>query len=147
MLSMLSMLSWSKDPSWRREEKEGNWYRRMNRRYHRCKRPCTWYTTWRKLNSHRPLDEPTVCFLVAPNEWKRQRSRRQKHRMIRRSERGYRRSIRRLVWMNTETHQDEAFSTGWTDAMIRGSVGLSDGYEDAYSKGLAKRPNRRTVGA
>jgi hypothetical protein len=23
--------------------------------------------------------------------------------------------------------------------MIRGSVGLSDGYEDAYSKGLAKR--------
>jgi hypothetical protein len=50
------------------------------------------------------------------------------------------RSIRRLVWINTETFQDEAFNTGWTDAMIRRSVGLSDGYEDAYSKGLVKRP-------
>jgi hypothetical protein len=59
--------------------------------------------------------------------------------MIRRSEWGHHRSIRRLVWIDAETRQDEAFSTGWTDAMIRGSAGLSDGYEDTYSKGLAKR--------
>jgi hypothetical protein len=46
----------------------------MNRRYHRCKRRCTWYTAWRKLSLHRPSDEPTECFLVAPDEWKRKSS-------------------------------------------------------------------------
>jgi hypothetical protein len=35
---MLRMWSWSKDPSWRREEKEGNWYCQMNRRYLKNKR-------------------------------------------------------------------------------------------------------------
>jgi hypothetical protein len=38
--------------------------------------------------------------------------------MIRRSEWGHRRSIRRLVWIHTEMRQDEAFDTGWSDAMV-----------------------------
>jgi hypothetical protein len=65
---MLSMLSWSKDPSWRREEKEGKRHHRMNRQYHQCMTlehlvHCA--TTGVNLT---PSDEPTVSFLVASDE-------------------------------------------------------------------------------
>jgi hypothetical protein len=65
---MLSMLSWSKDPSWRREEKEGKRHRRMNRRYHRCiasEHLVHCATTGVNLI---PSDEPMVPFLVASDE-------------------------------------------------------------------------------
>jgi hypothetical protein len=51
--------------------------------------------------------------------------------MIRWSEWGHRRSIRRSIWINTKTCQDEAFSTRWSDAWSRWSVGLSDGRVEA----------------
>jgi hypothetical protein len=39
--------------------------------------------------------------------------------MIRRSECGHCRSIRRSVWIKIETHQDKLFSTGWTDTLVK----------------------------
>jgi hypothetical protein len=45
---------------------------------------------------------------------------RQLHRMIRRPEWGHRRSIRGSVWIKTKMHQDEVFSIGWTDALVKG---------------------------
>jgi hypothetical protein len=71
---MLSMLSWSKDPSWRREEKEGKIHRRMNRRYHRCIESehlvhCA--TTGINLI---PPDEPMVHFVDVPDELQRKSS-------------------------------------------------------------------------
>jgi hypothetical protein len=46
--------------------------------------------------------------------------------MIRRSEWGHRRSIRCSIRIKTETRQDKAFSTGWSDSLSEDTVGLSD---------------------
>jgi hypothetical protein len=103
----------------------------MNRRYlsskRRCNRRTSWYTG-ETLCTIGWTDSPSFSSVgrVAEEE-----QRRQQHRMIRRSEWGHRRTIRRLVWIHTETRQDEAFSTGWSDAWSRWSVGLSDGWVKA----------------
>jgi hypothetical protein len=65
MLSMLSMLSWSKDPSWRREEIEGKRHRQMNRRCIASEHLVHCATTGVNSTSS---DEPTVPFLVASDE-------------------------------------------------------------------------------
>jgi hypothetical protein len=65
-----------------------------------------------------PSDEPTAHILVASDEllsW----SREDKHRMNWRSIGPNRRSIRWPSLNKTETHQDEPFSTRWTDALVK----------------------------
>jgi hypothetical protein len=60
--------------------------------------------------------------------------------MIRRSEGGHCRSIRRSVWIRIETRQDEVFSTGWTDALVkrkRRSIRRSHGsYQRCFGRGV-----------
>jgi hypothetical protein len=71
--------------------------------------------------------------------------------MIRRSEWGHRRSIRCSVWIHTETRQDEAFSTGWSDALVKeASVYPTVEWkltEATWTRGLQHRMIRRTVSA
>jgi hypothetical protein len=92
----------------------------MNRRYHRCKRWCTWYTAWRNLSLHTQSDEPTVRFLVAPDEFKRKSSEDGSTGWSDRFEWGHSQCIRRLVQIRAKTRQDKYFSTGWTDALVKG---------------------------
>jgi hypothetical protein len=66
---MLSILNWSKDPSWRREEKEEKGHRRMNRWYHRCKSQCTWYTAQKqtKWRCHRRMIRRSSFYMCRMN--------------------------------------------------------------------------------
>jgi hypothetical protein len=121
--------------------KEGNWHRQMNRWYHRCKRRCTWYTVWRKLSLHRPSDEPTMCFLVASDEWKRKSSEDYST--------GWSDDLSRdtvglsdALFESRQRHAKTSSSapdelTPWS----RGSDGLSDGYEETNRDGLTRSPS------
>jgi hypothetical protein len=137
---MLSMLSWSKDPSWRREEKEKR-HRRMNRRYHRCIAPehLVHYAST-GVNST-SSDEPTVPFLVASDELEK-RSRED-------SSVGWTDgSLEGTIGLfddQVQTRQRHAkTSSSAPDELMtwsRRSVGLSDGYEETNRDGLARSPS------
>jgi hypothetical protein len=131
MLSMLSMSSWRKDPSWRREEKEGKIHRRMNRRYHQCiasEHLVHCATTGINLI---PSNELTVPFLVASDELQRKGS---EDSSTRRSD-GLSEDIVGLSDASFESRQRRAKTkssarkepTPWS----RGSVGQSDGRMEA----------------
>jgi hypothetical protein len=114
---MLSMLSWSKDPSWRREEKEGKRHHRMNWRYHRC--IASEYLVHRTTTGVNLI--PSVSDGLFPScvRWiGEEKPRRQQCRMNRRSNGGNRRSIRWSSLNKTETCQDQRSSTGWTDVSV-----------------------------
>jgi hypothetical protein len=144
---MLRMLSWSKDPSWRREEKEGKRHRRMNRRYHRCNSVGalgTLRNDWNSLDTVRWTDGP---FPSCVGWFGEEKPRRQQRRMNRRSFGGNRWTIRWSSLNKTEMHQDEALSTGWTDgsAAVHPTVAWKL-TETVWPQGLQHWLNRRCIG-
>jgi hypothetical protein len=151
---MLCMLSWSKDPSWRSAT-------RRNKR--KRKDTVGWTddintasvsaivrqvgTLGKTLGTVGWTDGPFPSSVRRVAEEVQQR---QYHQMIRRSKWWHRRSIRRSVWIHTETCQDEPFSTGWTDALVKRnhrSIRRSQKQdtETTWSQGLQHWMDRRTV--
>jgi hypothetical protein len=90
----------------------------MNRRHPRGERRCTCYTVQKAcwIGTVGWTDGPHSSCVGRVAELK---PRRQKHQMNRRSIGLNHRSIRWPSLNKTETRQDEPFSTGWTDALVK----------------------------